>query len=141
MQIKSQIFANEDSDNNILYLRVFYDENEVKVGATIHLKLQAENRQRMIGDYYFADSTIYLKRDSSNHFFKKTKSYGFNWNIINDDFLQIKNIHLTIDETSYFFPKSILESKGHFMNFKQVGFELQKFLPFEFIQQFKITKP
>ncbi len=141
MQIKSQIFAKEDSANNILYLRVFYDENEVKVGATIHLKLQAEKRQRMIGDYYFADSAIYLRRDSTKHLFNKTQSYGFNWNIINDDFLQIKNIHLTIDGTPYFFPKSILESKGHFMNFKQVGFELQKFLPFEFIQQFKINKP
>jgi hypothetical protein len=141
MQIKSQIFAKEDSANNILYLRVFYDENEVKVGATIHLKLQAEERQRMIGDYYFHDSTIYLKRDSSKHFFKKTKSFGFNWNIIDDEFLSVKNIHLTIDSTNYLFPKKLLEISGQFMNFKQVGFELQKFLPFEIIKQYKITKP
>jgi hypothetical protein len=126
MNIVSQIFAKEDSQHNIVYLRIFYDENKVKIGANIHLKLKSEKRQRMIGHYYFADKTICLKRDSDKHFFHKTKSYGFNWTIINDDFLDIETIHLTINKTKYVFPKKVLELQGRFMNFKEEGFELQK---------------
>jgi hypothetical protein len=138
MTISSHIFAKEDEAHNIQYLRIFYDENKVKIGANIYLKLCTEKRQRLIGHYYFADKTLCLKRDSDKHFFHKTKSYGFNWAIINDDFLAVETISLTINSTKYIFPKKVLELQGRFMNFKQVGFELQKFLALEIIQEYKI---
>jgi hypothetical protein len=137
MTISSELFAKEDNAHNIIYIRVFYDENKTKVGANIHLKLAAEKKQRLIGHYYFADKTLCLKRDSDKHFFRKTKSYGFNWDIINEDFLGVEKIHLTINSTVYIFPKRVVELQGRFMNFKQEGFELQKFLALEIIQQYK----
>ena len=70
-----------------------------------------------------------------------SKSYGFNWNIINDADLGIKTIHLVVDKKDkYIIPKTILETYGKFLNFKQQGFELQKFLPFDMIKNFKDEK-
>ena len=55
MIVSSQIFAKEDNANNVLYLRVFYDENKTKLGCNIHLKLASENKQRFIGDCFFIE--------------------------------------------------------------------------------------
>lgn len=134
---KSQVFAKEDKSHNIIYMCIFYDENDRKLGATIHLKLCSERRSRLIGDYYFAESRICLKRDSAKHLFKKNNSYGFNWEIINDEFLGVRIIDLTVDGERFVFPKSIIELHGQFMNFKQEGFELQKFVPFKIIQNYQ----
>jgi len=138
MIINSRVLAKSDNFGNDLYLRVFSDENKKDVGGSIFLKLKSENKKRNLGYVYFYDRSFHVLRDSSKHFHYKTKSYGFNWNIIDDADLCIKSVYLVIDKKErYIIPKSILETYGRFLNFKQQGFELQKFLPFDMIKNFK----
>ena len=141
MIVGSRVVAREDGFQNIVYMRIFSDENKYDVGATIFLKLKSENRRRNVGNLYLHDNSFHMRRNSQKHYHYATKGYGFNWNIINDDALEIKTIHLTIDETEkYVFPKSLIKDWGRFLNFKQQGFELQKFLPFDFIKKYRVNK-
>jgi hypothetical protein len=117
---------------------VFSDENNKDVGATIHLKLKSENKRRNIGTIYFNDRSFHVLRNSAKHYHYMSKSYGFNWNIITDDFLNIKSVYLVVDKSErYIIPKSVMETYGKFLNFKQQGFELQKFLPMDMIKTFR----
>lgn len=135
------MLAQSDNFGNDLYLRVFSDENNKDVGATIYLKLKSENKNRNIGTVYFNDRSLHVLRDSGKHYHYLSKSYGFNWNIINDDFLNIKSVHLVVDKSErYIIPKSVMETNGKFLNFKQQGFELQKFLPMDMIKTFRDTE-
>ncbi len=138
MIITSKLSAKSDNVGNDLYLRAFQDQLKNYVGGTIFLKLKSENKTRNLGNIYFNDNSFHCVRDSGKHYHYVSKSYGFNWNIINDAELNIQVIHLIIDNNSkYIIPKSILEKYGKFLNFKKEGFELQKFLPFEMIKNFK----
>jgi hypothetical protein len=120
---------------------VFSDENNKDIGATIHLKLKSENKRRNIGTIYFNDRSFHVLRDSGKHYHYVSKSYGFNWNIIADDFLNIKSVYLVVDKSErYIIPKSVMETYGKFLNFKQQGFELQKFLPMDMIKTFRDTE-
>ena len=132
------MLAKSDNFGNDLYLRVFSDENNKDVGASIYLKLKSENKRRNIGTLFFNDRSLHVIRDSGKHYHYVSKSYGFNWNIIDDDFLNIKSVHLVVDKSErYIIPKSIMETYGKFLNFKQQGFELQKFLPMDMIKNFR----
>jgi len=127
-----------DNGGNELHLRIFSDENNVDVAGTIHLKLKSEGKRRNLGTLYYHDRSFHVLRDSSKHYHYMTKSYGFNWSIIDDADLNIKSIHLIVDRSEkYIIPKSILETYGRFLNFKQQGFELQKFLPMDMIRKFR----
>jgi hypothetical protein len=138
MILKSRMLAKSDNFGNDLYLRVFSDENNKDVGASIYLKLKSENKRRNIGTLFFNDRSLHVIRNSSKHYHYVSKSYGFNWNIIDDDFLNIKSVHLVVDKSErYIIPKSVMETYGKFLNFKQQGFELQKFLPVDMIKNFK----
>jgi hypothetical protein len=132
------MFAKQDAAENVLYMRVFYDEQQEKLGCNIHLKLKAEKKSRLIGDCMFIERTFYVKRDSSKHLMHKINGYGFNWDIINDPLLHIDKVNMTIDDTQYLVPKKVLMEEGMFLNFKQAGFELQKFLPMSVIAQYII---
>jgi hypothetical protein len=132
------MLAKSDNFGNDLYLRVFSDENNKDVGASIYLKLKSENKRRNIGTLFFNDRSLHVIRDSGKHYHYISKSYGFNWNIIDDDFLNIKSVHLVVDKSErYIIPKSVMETYGKFLNFKQQGFELQKFLPLDMIKNFR----
>jgi hypothetical protein len=135
------MFAKQDAAENVLYLRVFYDENKERLGCNVYLKLKAEQRSRLIGDCMFIERTMYVKRDSSKHLMLKINAYGFNWEVINDPMLHIQNINMTIDDTQYLVPKKVLMEEGMFLNFKQAGFELQKFLPMSVIAKYIIKQP
>ncbi len=138
MIIKSRMMGKSDNFGNDLYLRIFSDENNIDVGGTIFLKLKSENKRRNLGNICLSDRSFHVLRDSGKHFHYMSKSYGFNWNIINDADLNIKTIHLVVDKSEkYIIPKSVLETYGKFLNFKQQGFELQKFLPMDMIRQFR----
>ena len=133
--------AKEDNAGNTLYLRVWSDENKVDVGGSIFLKLKSESKKRNLGNLIVNDRSFHIIRESGKHYHYVSKSYGFNWNIINDADLGIKTIHLVVDKKDkYIIPKTILETYGKFLNFKQQGFELQKFLPFDMIKNFKDEK-
>lgn len=138
MIVDSRVMAKEDNAGNTLYLRIWSDENKFDVGGSIFLKLRSESKKRNLGNLIIKDRSFHIIRDSGKHYHYVSKSYGFNWNIINDADLGIKSIHLIIDrKDKYVIPKSILETYGKFLNFKQQGFELQKFLPFDMIKNFR----
>lgn len=139
MKLKTRLFGRSDNFGNDIILKIFHNEEEgYDVGCTIFLKLKSESRHRNLGYLYLADKSFHVLRDSSKHFHYKTKSYGFNWSIINDAVLNIKTIHLIINKSDkYIIPISVLDSFGKFLNFQQQGFELQKFLPMDIIQRFK----
>ncbi len=139
--VKEQKFVQEDNAGNQLFMRVFIDENNTQRSANIHLKLSNEERKRFIGNYGFDNQTMYLSRTSAKHYHYATKSYGFNYRLINDPQLDIKWIVVKIDDTIYRFPKSLIEDYGSFLQFKQQGFELQKFLKFNIIKNYKNTEP
>jgi hypothetical protein len=42
------------------------------------------------------------------------------------------------DDTLYIFPKKLISDSGIFLNFKQQGFELQKFLNVNLIESYKV---
>ena len=133
----TEVLAQSDKFNNTLYLKVHYEDN-VAMGCSVYLKLKSEERQRKLGNIYFFDRSFHVTRDSSKHFHYKTKSYGFNWTIINDAELNIKIVHLIVDKKEkYIIPKTVLDTYGIFLNFKEQGFELQKFLPLDMIKNFK----
>ena len=138
MLVGSRVMAKEDNAGNTLYLRVWSDENKIDIGGTIFLKIRRESKKRNLGNLVVDDRSFHIIRDSGKHYHYKSKSYGFNWNIINDADLGIKSIHLIVDHNEkYVIPKTILDTYGKFLNFKQQGFELQKFLPFDMIKNFR----
>lgn len=137
MQVRTEMYKNEDKQGNELYMRVFYDEKNEPQNAIIHLKLKSGKYPRQLGNLIFSTRTFFCKRDSAKHYHHKAKGYGFNWTILNDPTLSIEKVHLVIDETQhYVFEKSVIKNYGIFLNFQEQGFELQKFLPMEIIKNF-----
>lgn len=135
--LKEQRYVQDDKFGNKLYMRVFFeDDTNERVSATIHLQLAKENKRRLLGNYYFRDSTFYVKRDSSRHYHRVTKSYGFNHTILNDPYFNMKFIMACIDGINYKIPKSVVDEYGTYLHFKEEGFELQKFLKFQFIKNY-----
>lgn len=136
MELRSEMYMNEDTQGNKLYMRVFYNEHKNPQNAILHLKLKSENAARQLGVVIFPTRTFFCKRNSAKHFHRKTNGYGFNWSILNDPTLFIQRIHLVVDENEqYYFDKSIIEQYGKFLNFKEQGFELQRFLNIDIIKQ------
>ena len=146
MIISSRLLQQADNSNNVLFLRVFSDENKADVYSSIHLKLSSEKHPRMLGHIDIANKTFYCKRDMSKHYHYKSKGFGFNWGILEDTYLNIDSINLLVfnkeegkteTKSRYVFPKSLISQFGKVMNFKQQGFELQRFLKYEFIKNYK----
>lgn len=138
MHIGSKVFSKEDNAGNIISMRAFYNENKEYVYASVHLKLKKEKRLRLIGYVDINDNCFHCVRDSAKHYHYKTRGFGFNWGFLTGPFVYMDKIAMRLDDKElYVFPKKLLEEKGTFLNFKQQGFELQKFLPFEFIKQYQ----
>lgn len=137
MDIKVEKLYQEDAAKNRLFLRIFYNEKKERSHATLHLRLKSEGRERLLGHVDFTTKTFYCKRDSKVHYHYKTEGYGFNWTVINDSMLAIEHIHLLVDDKEHYtFPKTALSEFGKFLNFKEQGFELQKFLSLKMIQMY-----
>lgn len=140
MNIGSKMLAHDDRCGNRLFLRVFFNEKKENTNADLFLKLAKEGRTRQIGSLDLSTHTFWCKRSMSKHYHYATKSFGFNWSIMQDDFLDIKKIHLVVDdEHHYEFPISIMKDYGIFLNFKEQGFELQRFLSYKLIKNYKIN--
>lgn len=135
MHSKSQLFANDDKSGNRIFLRVFYDMAGIPVNANIHLRLAAEKAPRLLGSMDFATRTFYCRRKTSKHLHRKSNSFGFNWTVMNDAFLAIDTVYIVVDDQDHFrIKKSVLEEWGSYLNFKQQGFELQRFLNRDIIE-------
>lgn len=140
MNIGSKMYAHDDASGNRLFLRVFFDENKVNTNADLYLKLKSEGRARQLGSLDLSTKTFWCKRNTSKHYHYATKSFGFNWTILQDDFLDIQKVRLVVDdEIHYEFPISLIKDYGRFLNFKQQGFELQRFLSYELIKNYKVN--
>lgn len=135
MDVKSQILGREDHQGNTIYLRVYYNEKNERTSASVYLGLVSEKRKRYLGAVDFMQHIFYCKRSVFEHLHRMSQSFGFNWTILQDEFLCIKKIYLVVDETTvYMFDKQIISEYGSFMNFKTEGFELQRFVPFDIIK-------
>lgn len=96
----------------------------------------------MLGTFDFNTRTFYCKRSIAKHLHRKSKSFGFNWTILGDAFLSVENVYIIVDDTDHYcFQISLIKDYGQFLNFKQQGFELQRFMSFELIKRYsKIPK-
>jgi hypothetical protein len=138
MDIGSKVFGKEDKQGNALIVRGFYDENKDWTWATIHLKLANLNKPRLLGYVDVQTATFNCVRDCSKHYHRKAGGFGFNWEILSSNLIHIKTIALRVDDDKlYVFPKKLIEERGTFLNFKQQGFELQKFLDFNLIRPYE----
>ena len=72
--VTSENFVKEDKFNNKIFLRIFYNEQKEKLSGNIHLNLVKEKRNRFIGTYHYPEKTLYVKRSSKKHLFRKSKS-------------------------------------------------------------------
>jgi hypothetical protein len=138
MDIGSKVFGKEDKQKNALIVRGFYDENKEWTWATIHLKLSNLRKPRLLGYVDVQTATFNCVRDCAKHYHRKAGGFGFNWEILSSNLIHIKTIALRVDDDKlYVFPKKLIEEKGTFLNFKQQGFELQKFLDFNLIRPYE----
>lgn len=141
MILGSRLYADDDRQGNRIYLRVFHNEKKENVSANIHLKLKSEKHPRLIGSYHFDEKTFYCIRKMSKHYHYATKGFGFNWRILEDPYLDIQRIEMVLDdEVHYNFPKSLIKEYGTFLNFKEQGFELQRFIRLELIKNYRKNK-
>ena len=130
----SRTYLDQDKQGNQLFYRIFHDGKK-DISANILLQLAKEKKPRLIGKYHFVDKTLYTTRKMSKHYHYGARGFGFNYKVICEDFLDIKKIHLVVDDTKhYIFSKSIVIDYGLFMNFKQKGFELQRFISLDLIK-------
>lgn len=138
MDIGSKVFGKEDKEGNALIVRGFYDENKEWTHASIHLKLVKLGKPRLLGYVDVQSATFNCVRDTNKHYHRKAGGFGFNWEILSSNLIHIKTISLRLDDDKlYVFPKSLVQDYGKFLNFKQQGFELQKFLHFDYIRKYE----
>lgn len=131
----------DDAHGNRLYMRIFTDENDIQTNANLYLKLKSEDKHRQLGIVDFQKRTFYCKRNSKKHLHYQSDSYGFNWNILQDPFLGIDYVHLTVDEENrYLISKTVISDLGKFLNFKSQGFELQKFVSNKILRKYNLKK-
>lgn len=136
--MKQVAFYKEDNNKNGLRLEVNYDDNGNPTNAVIKLVLATEKpRKRLLGEYNFINKTLYVERKSEKHYHYAMKGYGFNYELLNDSYLGIEWVVAKIDNQTYRIPKNSIIDYGRFLQFSQQGFELQKFVPFAIIKNYK----
>jgi hypothetical protein len=105
----------------------------------IHLKLILVNdKPRKIGTVTKSTRTIAMKRKRGVHLFRKLNAFGFN-----DFVLREQNcvdwVRLSDDTgTHWKIPVKYILENGVYMNFKKEGFELQRFVSLEQLEQFRV---
>lgn len=104
----------------------------------LYLKLLSENKKRMIGVVTRSTKTIYFKRKKSIHLFRKLNAYGMNDCILrNQD--TIDWIDLSDDCGGHWkIPVKYVLDNGKYLDFDKLGFELQRFVSLEDLEQFRI---
>lgn len=113
------------------------DGNEIRVfDKTLSLKLKSERRSRRIG-VINSKRQLYIQRKRDRHLHYKSKSYGFNFSIINAA-KKFDSVLLSDEKGRYLIPNKIILEEGKFLYFKQLGFEKQIFLSLEIINNYKL---
>lgn len=104
----------------------------------LYLKLLSENKKRLIGTVTRSTKTIYFKRKRSIHLFRKGNSYGFNQYILANQ-NTIEWVDLSDDCGEHWkIPVKYILDNGKYLSFSKCGFELQRFLSLDELEQFKI---
>ena len=105
-------------------------------GKPYRIKLELKGkRPKLIAQWDNVTKTLFVKRNSERHYHYKTRSYGFNAELLGS--LEIDNVNITIDREQFIVPFAEFKNARH-MNFSQEGFELQKFLPVEIIRKYAL---
>lgn len=105
----------------------------------LKLKLVSETRYRQIGVINIKQKQISIKRKRSLHLFLKTNSYGFNHKLISETKL-FNKVRLSDEHSEWVIPNEFILEHGKYLHFKGAGnggFELQRFITLESIEQFK----
>lgn len=106
----------------------------------LYIQLQAgRGRKRKIGVVTKSTETIIIKRNREKHLFRKMDAYGFNQYIL-ENTKSFKTVWLKDDFSDWKIPVSFILQNGEYMNFKREGFELQRFVSLESIEQFRVKK-
>lgn len=106
-----------DKDGNVV-------EYEEETGG-VFITLKKSGKRRNIGRFY--RGMLYVKRNLTQHEFRKNQSIGFNYDLMHRG----KFTHIILDTGTEFFRITRQEvlDKGEVLNFKKQGFELQIFVP------------
>jgi hypothetical protein len=105
----------------------------------IIVKLLLKNmKPRMIGRVTKSTRTIEMKRKRGKHLHYMTNSYGFNDYILREG-TTFDWVRLSDDlGNNWKIPVSYILEKGTYLEFKQQGFELQRFVSLENLEQFRV---
>lgn len=105
----------------------------------IHVKLHlAGDKPRLIGTVTKSTRTIVMRRKRNVHLFRKMNAYGFNDYILRHA-KTFDMIRLSDDMgNDWKIPVSYILENGAYKNFKQNGFELQRFVSLENLEQFRV---
>jgi len=125
-------------------IRTFYidEQNALLIKSNnrlIIVRLKLKNmKPRMIGTVTKSTRTIEMKRKRDKHLHYMTNSYGFNQYILKEQ-TKIDWVRLSDDRQNHWkIPVSYILEKGTYLNFKQQGFELQRFVSLENLEQFRV---
>jgi len=106
--------------------------------VVLYLKLQSETRKRKVGVITKSTKTIKITRTREKHLFNKMYTYGFNEYILREAKL-FDTVWLKDNYEEWKVPvKFILETGQNYLHFKQQGFELQRFVTLEELEQFTV---
>jgi hypothetical protein len=118
-------------DNNYVLIK----SNDRLINIKLHLQ---GDKPREIGTVTKSTRTIQMKRKRGLHLFRKMNAYGFNDYILRNQ-TTFDWIRLSDDTGSNWkIPVSYILESGQYMNFKNQGFELQRFVPLEQLEQFRV---
>ena len=129
---------------NEFKIRSFYidEQNTLLIKSNdrlIIVKLLLKNmKPRMIGTVTKSTRTIEMKRKRGKHLHYMSNSYGFNDYILREQ-TTFDWVRLSDDLGNHWkIPVSYILEKGTYLKFKQQGFELQRFVSLENLEQFRV---
>ena len=129
---------------NEFKIRRFYidEQNTLLIKSNdklIIVKLLLKNmKPRMIGTVTKSTRTIEMKRKRGKHLHYMSNSYGFNDYILREQ-TTFDWVRLSDDLGNHWkIPVSYILEKGKYLNFKGQGFELQRFVSLENLEQFRV---
>jgi hypothetical protein len=121
-------------DENYLLIK----SNDTLIFLTLYLK---GDKGRNIGTVTKSTRTIKMKRIRAVHLFRKLNAYGFNDYVLRNQ-SSIDWISLSDDLGNHWskIPVSYVLEHGTYLNFKNQGFELQRFVSLEDLEKYKVKK-
>ena len=97
--------------------------------------LLADGKKRAIGQIDKATRTLRLIRSRSKHLMRVNNSYGINYYLIENG-LTFDKVEIVDEQSRWLIPKDYLIEHCTTMNFKEQGFEIQKFISLDKLNSF-----